>query len=326
MNFHKLIFAVALFVAAAACKKTEDTITPSLNGDLDIVGLQEFVVPGQSLTLSPKGVTHPKGKDLLYYWKVTPSAPTACTTEVFTITFTDTLQTCTVMCNVSADGYTGKSLSAFVTVVKGGKDGSIKGIDFPAESISTEDGTYYYKEIGTQTWTLNNMAERSSGRAYRDEDVMSDVLGRYYSYEEAMEVCKSLNGNGMEWVLPTVEDWRTLERHIKEQVALDPDYGKSLTAAILGNATFNGRLMWDYEPAVGDITNASGFAAIPAGYTNMKSSSFEGVYEYASFWTATPGEDSGSAYNAYLICNEPDMYIGSRDKASFGASVRCIRK
>lgn len=334
MNFRKLIFAALIICAAASCKKDKDsTITPGLDGILSIKGLPQFVGIYEEVTLKPKGVSHPDGGELTYTWKVSPSAPTAVEGEEFPFEFTDTLQTCTVYCTASAEGYTGSSVSAYVTVVKGGKDGSIKGIDFPDASFSTpiddySENTYFYWEIGSQTWMLNNAAERSSGKPYENCEVMSDVVGRYYSYEEAIAVCESLKeSSGMNWKLPTREDWEALESYIKGEIEADPAKGKSVAAALMGDATFNDYTMWEYWPAVGDITNSSGLAAIPVGYANLKTSTFEGTYEYAAFWTATTSEtNEKQAYAAYLICGEPDLYIGARDKTSFGASVRCILK
>lgn len=327
MNFRKLIFVALLFSAAVSCKDDDEgTVKPSLDGTLSIAGLQEYVIPGQTLELSPEGLTHPDGEALTYYWKVSPTAPTACTTEVFSITFTDTLQTCTIYCNATAEGYSASSTSSLVTVVKGGKDGSIKGIEFPDDNFSTDDATYYYTQIGTQTWILNNVAERSSGKPYRNADAMSDVIGRYYSYSEAVAVCESLSTDDMKWALPTLEDWQTLQSYIKGEIGADPQKGKSTAAALMGDATFNDQTMWEYWPAVGDITNSSGFGAISAGYTNLETRSFEGVYEYATFWTATADEQGDLAYCAYIICDEPDLYITQKDTGSFGASVRCIRK
>ena len=229
--------------------------------------------------------------------------------------------------------FTGVPVSAFVTVVKGGKDGSIKGIDFPDDSFSTpiddkRENTYFYWEIGSQTWMLNNAAERSSGKPYEDCEVMSDVVGRYYSYDDAVDVCESLAAiSGQNWKLPELADWKTLESFIKSEIETDPTKGKSVAAALLADATFNSITMWEYWPAVGDITNSSKFAAIPAGYANLVTLSFEGVYDFAAFWTDTEYEnDKNMAYVVNMAVGEPDIYIGPRDKTSFGASVRCILK
>ena len=328
MNFRKLIVAAFVTLGALACKKEgTSTVSPSLEGMLDIKGLPEFVSPGQTVSLTPEGIIHPEGGDITYTWKVSPTKPKTETGYQYNFTFSDTLQTCTIYCSASAEGYSGASLSLYATVVKGGINGSIKGIDFPTgDNVPAKDGTYYFKQIGSQTWMMNNVAEKDYGKAYRNSEVMSDVLGRYYSYADAVAVCESLSSSSETWALPTIEDWRTLESHIKSSIESDPTMGKSLAAALMADATFNSNTMWQYRPEVGDITNASGFSALPAGYTNLKGASFDGVNEYAAFWTATEGAKADEAYSVYLYYNQPDLFVGSRDKESFGASVRCIRK
>ena len=327
MNFRKLIITSFVCLASFACKKEEEgTVMPSLDGYLTIKGLPEFVAPGTSFELTPEGAIHPDGKELGYYWKISPTKPAACTTKVYTAEFSDTLQTCTVYCYAYATGYSGMSASSYVTVVKSGKDGSIQGIDYPDDAIIAEDGTYYYKQIGNQTWTINNIAEKSSGKAYKNTDVMSDILGRYYSYEQAKAVCASLSTANQTWALPGLDDWKALESHVNATLTSDPDAGKSLAAALMADATFNGQTMWKYRPKVGDITNSSGFSALPSGYTNLKTSAFKGVNEYATFWTETETDNSDEAYSVYLNFEEPELFIRKADKESFGASVRCILK
>lgn len=331
MSFRRFIIALGLAAAVLSCKKEEETsITPSLDGYLIIERLPEFASEGQTCSLDVKGVSHPDGGEIGYYWKVVPSAPQACTTKTFNFTFTDTLQTVSIYCYAYAEGYSGSSAIASVTIVKGGINGSITGIEYPSENVTTEDGTYFYKQIGTQTWTLNNLAEKSSGTGaaigtgYRNYDVMSDVFGRYYNYNDAVAACESI-GEG--WYLPTLDDWNVLKEYISGQTGEVAGYGKSVTAAMMGNAAFNTQTMWEYWPSVGDMTNASGFSAIPAGYANIKSGQFVGVHEYTAFWTKTPVEGSEKeAYCVYMVCDQPDLFNGGRDKESFGASVRCIKK
>lgn len=333
MNFRKIITAALLITAVTGCKKEEDTTTtPSLDGYLSIIGVPEYVKGGQTVTLTPKGLSHPDGKEITYTWRVSPSHPEACTTKVFPFTFSDTLRTYSISCTASAEGYASSSATKHAIVVKGGvgEGCSIQGIDdiLDAHHFSTSDTTtYYYKQIGTQTWMLNNGAEKllsdkQAGRPYSDASVMSTVFGRFYSYQEAVTLCESLSTPELEWKLPTLEDWRTLESYIKGQ----PDLGKSVAAALMGNATFNSTEMWEYWPAVGDITNSTGFSAIPVGYTNLGAPFFDGLGDYAVFWTADKAEKENEAYAVYLICNQPELYIGTPDQKSFGASVRCIMK
>ena len=220
--------------------------------------------------------------------------------------------------------YANVSAVSYTTAVASGYNGSIQKYDFKnyaADSIQVNNRQYYIKEIGEQTWTLNNMAE-GDGLAFRNAEIMSDIFGRYYSYEQAKYACNAL-GEG--WVLPTLEDWNTLEEYLTSQTGDGKEYGKSQMAAIMADSEFNGTAMCEYWPVIGDFTNASGFTAIPVGYANVLSQTFDGVYEYSTFWTATETNES-EAYYKYTICDQAEIQTGIGAKSSFGASVRCIFK
>lgn len=324
MNFRKLIYISALILAAISCKKDEETpMTPSLGGTLTIAGLPEFVAPGENMTLTPKGAIHPDGKEISYSWKVSPSMTKYDTTRVFNHTFSDTLRTYTIYCNAAAEGYSSLSAVTYTTVVAPGPDGSIQGIrfkDIAEDTVYVRHMPYYYKKFGTQTWTLNNMAVRS-GVAFRDSDLMSEVFGRYYNFNEAKAACDSLDTADQNWELPSMADWEALVSNIKG----NPTYGLTVTAAMLAPATFNGVKMYDYWPIVGEVTNGSGFSALTSGYANTVSKNFRGEQEYAVFWTADEATET-EGYYKYLILDQPGLFTGKGDKASFGASVRCIRK
>ena len=313
MNFRRLILIAAAVASMVSCKKDDDTeVMPSLQGDMEIIGLTEFIRPNQTCTLKVKGAVHPEGKEMTYSWKVSPSMTKYDTTDVFIHTFSDTLQTYTVVCTAAADGYISNSDTKYTTIVKGGRNGSITGTGYASDAS--------YQLIGNQTWTTAN-SDEGEGTPFRHAEVMAGVFGRFYNFEQAKAACESMEGS---WTLPSKEDWEILESYIKSS----SDMGKSTAAALmLQDAKFNGVLLWEYWPAVGDITNKTRFSAIPAGYANILSGSFTGTYEYAAFWTSTEvEEDSSMGYYKYLICDEPDMFTGKADKESFGASVRCIRK
>ena len=106
----------------------------------------------------------------------------------------------------------------------------------------------------------------------------------------------------------------------------------------MADASFNGTKMWEYWPAVGEISNGSGLAFLPVGYSNLgvtpaakstvsyPDASFEGLYEYSAFWTGSEVENNGNkAYYRYIIATQPHLMIGKAYKISFGASVRCVR-
>lgn len=331
LNF--LIFAIAASVCFISCKDDDETqISPSLSGSLSF-NVPEFVLPETTLTMTPSGVTHPDDESIGYYWKVTPTMDKADTTKYlngldkngepsdgsFTFTFTDTLQTYTVTGYAFAEGYTYSSKSIACTVVEGGIDGSVTNLGLADKpSITSGDIVYPYVTIAGLDWLCRNIADDSAGAPYRNSEVMGDVFGRYYSFEEAQTICPE------GWRLPTDAEW----------TAAAEEYDNKM-ASLMGNAYFNGDLMWEYWPAVGDITNASGLSMIPAGYAMLSSKNSDGYYsnaqfkgldEYATFWTADAVEDEeGMAYYRYVICDQPEFLLGKGDAKTFGANVRCVR-
>ena len=119
-----LVFAAAMILAVASCKKDdEDKTYPSLSGLY--FDCPAFVAPGQVVKMTPKEVEHPEGGKVGYAWKVSPSMSTYDTTDVYVHWFSDTLGTYTVNCYAFAAGYTGTSFSKEVVVVKGGLDGTL---------------------------------------------------------------------------------------------------------------------------------------------------------------------------------------------------------
>ena len=350
MSFRKLFILAAIALAAVACEDEEDTsTTPSLDGSLSFA-VPEYVAPLQTVTMTPKGVEHPDGKEVGFYWKVTPTMTVSDTTRYangldsnsadgkpsdgsFTHTFSDTLKTYIVYAYAYASGYTSSSASRNVKVVKGGLDGSIKntGIYSPEAKVSVDGVDYYYIRIGNLDWMRNNLSNVASGIPYRNAEVMSDVFGRYYSYEDAMTACPE------GWRLPTDAEWVGMASGFSAGsgfTAYNPVPG--VASSLMADATFNNARMWEYVPAVGDITNSSKLSFIPVGYVNMGSqddnggypgASFVGLNEYAVFWTADVVVDEPDmAYCRYLVCDQSSLFTSKASRSSFGASVRCVRE
>ena len=350
MSFRKLnqiIWVAIAMIAAASCKKDDDKISPSLNGTL-YFNVAEFVEPGHVTTMTPKGLKHPDGKGIGYYWKVTPGMTSADTTRLenglnsqghesdgsFTYWFPNTLGTVTVSCYGFAEGYTSSYASKYVTVVKPGiNDGSITGTGIlPMEKYVEADGIkYFYVKHNGLDWFRNNLANPAWGVPYLNYDAMSEVFGRYYSYEEAMKACPE------GWRLPTDAEWRAMAESVNSgskagEYEIIPD----IAADLMANAKFNSNTMWEYWPAVGEITNSSRLAVLPCGYTNLgaqaengkyPAAAFFGLNEYATFWTSDLVEnEQGMAYYRYLITDQPGMQISKGDVNSLGASVRCVRE
>lgn len=383
-----IIFVAAAILSIISCNKDEDTTTaPSLEGSLKIEGAKTFIgadKTSRTITLKPSGGVHPEGKTLGYYWKVSPVMTSYDTTRyenglnkkgeesdgTFTYEIKDSLGTYTIYCYAYASGYTGLSTYAYTTVVRGGVQPEGSDIEVSitntgvADSCTPIEGTdYYYTTIGNYDWTANNMADKTlndtpMGVSFINYDVMSDVYGRYYSYNEAKQLCANLPSDGNPWRLPTDKDWVNLVKDITTDAKGDftadehqdiywdnkTNGTPSLGARLIADVYFNDEKLWDFWPEMGEPENTSRMSVIPVGYANLgvytdvplksnyPTALFEGTYEFATFWTSDEVEDndgvegnSPQAYYRYIFTKTPHLMIGKGYKDTYGASVRCVR-
>ena len=75
MNRTRISFIIFAALAIFACKKQEEDTLPSLTGSLKINGVEAFISAdgdSRTITVKPSGAVHPEGKDIGYYWKVSP--------------------------------------------------------------------------------------------------------------------------------------------------------------------------------------------------------------------------------------------------------------
>ena len=329
-KLNTLFITVALLLAAVSCKKDDETaVLPYLTGLY--FDCPSFVSPGQAVTMVPKGIEDPEGKEVTYFWRVTPTMSFNDTTDVFVHWFSDTLKTYSVNCYASADGYNNDSYSKQVMVVKGGLDQSITktGIKSTDSKISVDGIDYYYAKVGDLYWFRNNLAGKSAGAPYVNEDITSEVFGRFYNYNEAMSACPQ------GWRLPTEEDWMSLADALEAPVTKKYSTFEAVTAKLMVDASFNETPIVQYWPAVGDVKNTSRLSMLPFGYANLGTQNgdgkypdavFDGIFDYAAYWTAdkVAGKED-MAYYRYMVVSQPDMMIGKGDVNSFGAMVRCVR-
>jgi uncharacterized protein (TIGR02145 family) len=346
-KLNPIIWVAIAMIAAASCKKDDDEVSPALNGTLHF-NVEEFVSPGYVAKMTPKGLKHPEGKGIGYYWKVTPGMTSADTTRLenglnsqghesdgtFTYWFPDTLGTLNVSCYGFAEGYTSSYASKYVTVVKPGVNGGSitrTGILSMDKHIEVDGIKYYYVTHNGLDWFRNNLANPAYGVPYTNAEAMSEVFGRYYSHAEATKACPE------GWRLPTDAEWRELAESINSESKADEyEIIPAIAADLMVDAEFNSNAMWEYWPEVGEITNSSRLAILPCGYTNLgaqeadgsyPAAKFSGLNEYATFWTADMvGNEQEMAYYRYLITDQPGMQISKGDVNSLGVSVRCVRE
>jgi uncharacterized protein (TIGR02145 family) len=336
---------MACILAAVSCKdEDEDTKVAYLNGSLTFE-LKEFILPGEIVKMTPKGISHPDNKGIGYYWKVTPTMTKYDTVRLengldklgnesdgsFTHKFSDTLQTYTVYCYGFAADYTSSSASNFTTVVSPGPEKSItgSGISVDNDKFITANGQkYYYTTIGKLDWFKQNLAYTETGIPFRNADAMDGVFGKYYSYKDAVNACPD------GWRLPSDAEWASLA---KTYLNDETDYAEKnipdIASKVVTDAYFNGVKMWEYWPSVGKPTNESGLSLIPTGYATLgeadkngkyPTATFTGVYQYAICWTADKA-DEDMAYYRYIYYDQPAMMIGKADTETFAAAVRCVR-
>lgn len=381
--------------------KQEDAL-PYLNGTVKISGIDEYIKyrPDESdpnnaekfhkYKLSVTGAKHPDGGDVGYRWKVTPGMTSYETTKKegeegdgsFMWGYKDTLATFTINCSAFAENYSSISATKYVTMVKFGPKGTIQKAGYPKEYIpaldsKTAEGENYilydgipyftFKGKDGKTWMQQNLAfkgsgEKSIGAAYANAEAMSDVFGRYYTWEEAMNGENPSEGKHVRgicpegWHIPTDEEWTnfanstmvSIDKEWKMLDAMnnwtrkdtkisrefmagepvdekDPDsqFGKTASSATFNTDTE----MWKYSNKVGDPDNRSGLSALPTGYAQKANGkwSFHSPFEYAVFWTANQTEDGRMGFCRVINSSSPDVYIESHDKKSFAAAVRCVK-
>ena len=341
MKFNYLILALLTTLFIFSCKKDDDDdkILPSLDGSITFTG-SEFAKPLETLSFTPKGVKHPDGKGIGYYWKINPLMSKNDTTKtedatgdgIFSHRLPDSLGTYTITATAFAKGYYSSSAVKYVTVVSSSiENGSITdaGLSYKETDYivdARDNKKYYTVQIGDQEWLRQNLSysgeNNEIGIPFRDAEVMSKVFGRYYTWEEAQSVCPE------GWELPSEADWTELGKYLsKDNTITEGETIKGITGAMVVNAKFNTIKMWEYFPAV-KITNSSKLSILPTGYSRIsENNNFEGLYNYAAFWTSTenPKNESEALYR-YINKENPDLFLGVTDKNSFAASVRCIKK
>ena len=312
-----------------SCKKDDDTTTKEyLNGSISF-DFPSYVYYGDVIHVVPTGVYREDEADTLlaFSWTnpLTGKIDTlrhegdpASVSKEFDFTISkDSLASFTITVSAWADGYYTKTATAsFIIVNPSLGTGSLKGYDFLASAGSFTDSrdgrSYYSYNVGGKNWMIQNLAWNGAGIAYREEEALAPIFGRFYTWAEASTACPS------GWHLPSDAEFKALA---------ESGGGTEATAAgsLMVDASFNGEKLWEFWPEV-RITNSTRFSAIPVGYAKLDgiNCDFKAYNNYALFWTAD-SVDSEMALARYIYVDKPEFFVGEFGKNSIRASVRCVK-
>ena len=180
--------------------------------------------------------------------------------------------------------------------------------------VDSRDGQVYkIIKIGQQIWMAQNLNYADSVRTptlagnswcYKDKVENCALLGRFYNWEGAQEVCPE------GWHLPTSGEWKTLEGKFGGNTVA----GKYLRA----------RLGWRFRNGADEY----GFSAIPTGgrfaeELNDSTAGYLYLGHEAFFWSSST-MDEKMAFRMNISYSSDYSHIGMYNKF-FGHSVRCLK-
>ncbi len=338
MKFERFFICLSAVAAAlCSCKKDEETpdygyLLGTLTFDKEI---PEYVGYGYSQTIKMSGVYHPeaskgadgKVRDTLGYIVTDPFKSKSDTLKRFEDpvgqefeyhfeVLKDTLNSYTLTASAYAPEYYSSSHSCSFTIVKPGfgEGFSIyKGFNTEGEKLTLSGKDYFVADVDSLKWVRQNYADAASGYPYKGCEIMTDIFGRYYTWEEAQKVCPE------GWRLPTSGEFDAL-------VGKFGGVG-DLMADIYFNGSKPADKMWTYWPAIGALGNKSGLSIIPTGYAQISDSgsyTFFDLNKRAVIWTSDTDKESGNGVARYIYEDQNKLYKGAYSKTGFAASVRCV--
>lgn len=330
------ILLLSLFIVFSACNKDDDddSTKPSLTGSL-ITDMPSFALVGETVTANASGITYPES-GISYWWYNSAIIKDTIHGQVAEFTIPDSLATYSIVVYAECDGYYSSVYTKSITAIKPGTGLGASLSGFPKDRkfiTDSRDGQiYYYKQIGNLYWLTNNLNWGGAGKAYDDCNAAGIVFGRYYTWDEATGG-KSAEGlaNGPQgvcpegWTIPTKEDWEDLAKAMNNgnYLSFSNNWDKLGEMAKVP-AKFNGSVMWPFS-ANCSPSNAYEWDAIPAGYAMDNYKSFEGLYRYGMWWSATEYNSQKASYR-YVFYDQADFPMNYTDKSGLSASVRCVKK
>jgi uncharacterized protein (TIGR02145 family) len=155
---------------------------------------------------------------------------------------------------------------------------------------------------GKQWMTHNLDVNTVPSYCYEDAELNCRRYGRLYTWESALQVCRSL-GDG--WRLPTDDEWRQLAKHYGGVSEDSDDKGKAAYQALLAEGS-------------------SGFSALLGG-GRSEDGQYARLEAHGFYWTASETDPaSGWFYNFGRGGQALHRQSGGEKQGAF--SVRCVKE
>ena len=315
----RLASLLMMLILAFACKKDEEVDTNLYMKGTLAVKIPSHIIVGQDLNLNATGITLPVDS-LSYKWYTKGFSVDSVLGNNITIKAPATTGNFTLSVYISHPRYSTKSQSFNTVVINPESSESFGGVVKGDKIfVDTRDGkSYHYSTIGNLDWFTFNLNWKGAGNPYLLTDALGEVYGRLYTWNDARTACPA------GWRLPDNNDWKSLAAQISGNNAISFDNKwTGLGAQVSVKATLNSVNIWKYSPNM-QFVNKFSWNAIPAGNATGNFRTYLNRGEYGTWWSADQ-QDSGNAYYRYIFFDSPDFPYNFADKASFGASVRCVR-
>lgn len=337
-RYMSIVVLAAAALVLAGCKDDKEETKEYLEGYLTL-SMPEYVAQGYTKKFkidSLATVKAPDGSGVGYYFQnssISEKDTVMLANGSYAPGHPDGVYTCSVGSKTgnasltlvafgSSDYYT-RSAKAEYVIVNPAMDGtgSLTGFNRSEDEYQFTDSRdgkkYWCKDFAGTTWMTQNLGWRGKGAPFCNSEVMADVLGQYYTWNDAQTACPQ------GWRLPSDEEVKAFAASFG--ATEDENDGLcGVAGAFMADLYFNGTALWPYWPNM-KITNAASMYMIPTGYAVVSDGryGFSKMASYSLFWTA--GEMEGKGIYRYIYEDQDVLMLGLGSKDSFAAPVRCVR-